>query len=290
MKISLRLIENLKKILRGESVSYSILPESLTDFLVNEGLLNVEYHGTRRSLRTHNAEALAGALRRYHEALSDLDAATVLLTKDSSRAAQAAISGNSKTCNERSCPGFLVNTYRTVNCMLNDREFKIEPADGTAIYIADWKTFVPPSEAVIVGVENMENFLKIRSQKKLFKTIINDEEIDVIFVARYAFSLDLVNWLKSIPNQYVHFGDFDLAGINIFLTQFKPYVGERGSFLIPPDIEERLSHGSQKRYDDQYQKYPQITTSDSEINRLIALIHHFRRSYDQEGYINSIDL
>lgn len=289
MKISLRLIENLKKVLRGESISYSILPKALTDYLVNEGLLNIEHHGTRRSLRTHNTEALAGALRQYNEALSDLDAAILVLTKDASRAAQATISGNSKTHNERSCPGFLVNTYSPVKCMLNGREFKVEPADGSAIYIADWETFVPPSDTVIVGVENMENFLKIRSQKKLFKAIINDEDIDVIFVARYAFSLDLVNWLKSIPNQYIHFGDFDLAGINIFLTQFKPYVGKRGSFLIPPDIEERLSHGSRKRYDDQYQKYLQITTSDSEINRLIALIHHFRRSYDQEGYINSLD-
>lgn len=285
MKLTLRLIHNLRRLLDGESIPYSSLPKSLTVSLVKEGLLNVEYHGSRRCLRTHNVTALAGALPRYNEALCDLDAAEFILSGDGSRTAQASVSGNSKTRSERSCPGFLVNTSSSMECLLSAKAFTIAPTEGSAIYIADWKSFIPPVHALIVGVENMENFLKIRCQKKLFSSCLHQDETQILFVARYAFSSDLTQWLRRIPNRYIHFGDFDLAGINIYLTQFNPSVGERGSFFIPADIEERLRRGSRQRYDVQYSKYQQLTTTDSELNSLIALIHLYRRTYDQEGYI-----
>ncbi len=285
MKLTIRLIENLRKILKGESIPYSSLPKSLTVSLVREGLINVEHHRSRRCLRTHNATALAGALPMYNEALCDLDAAELMLSGDGSRTAQASISGNSKTRSERSCPGFLVNAYSRIECLLNAKAFTIAPTVGSAIYIADWESFIPPVNALVVGIENMENFLKIRCQEKLFSSCLHQDETQILFVARYAFSSDLTQWLGRIHNRYLHFGDFDLAGINIYLTQFKPSVGERGSFFIPTDIEERLGRGSRQRYDEQYSKYQQLTTTDSELNSLIALIHRYRRTYDQEGYI-----
>lgn len=288
MKLTLRLINNLRHIAAGESIPWSALPRSLADSLIEEGVLNIEYHGSHRSLRTHNAHAFLGALPRHNEALRDLDAAVSLLIDDGSRSAQAMISGNSKTRTERSCPGFLVNAFTRIDCLLGGKPFAIEPPEGSAIYIADWQTFIPPASTLIIGVENMENFLRIRDQKPLFSSAMDPEDTQALFVARYAFSKDLEHWLERLPNRYVHFGDFDLAGIDIFLSQFKPYVGDRGSFLIPCDIEQRLSQGSRDRYDIQYIKYSRLTTKDQSLSRLIALIHRYRRTYDQEGYIASV--
>lgn len=175
-----------------------------------------------------------------------------------------------------------------MECLLNAKAFTIAPTEGSAIYIADWESFIPPVNALVVGVENMENFLKIRHQENLFSSCLRQDKTQILFVARYAFSSDLTQWLRLIPNRYLHFGDFDLAGINIFLTQFQPAVGERGSFLIPSDIEERLRHGSRQRYDEQYSKYQQFTTTDTDLNKLITMIHRYRRCYDQEGYIEII--
>lgn len=132
----------------------------------------------------------------------------------------------------------------------------------------------------------MENFLDIRSQKKLFSTYADTPDVRFLFVSRYAFSSDISHWLSRLPNRYLHFGDFDLAGIEIFLTQFKPHLGERGTFLIPSDIEQRIKHGSRKRYDEHYQKYSRLACEDPELSRLISIIHKYRRTYDQEGYIN----
>ena len=83
----------------------------------------------------------------------------------------------------------------------------------------------------------------------------------------------------------LHFGDIDLAGINIFLTEFRPYLGERSSFLIPSDIENRLQIGSQERYDSQLCRFGNLKCDDKRIQAIIDLINKYHRCYDQEGYI-----
>ena len=88
-----------------------------------------------------------------------------------------------------------------------------------------------------------------------------------------------------VPNRYVQFGDFDLAGVHIFLTEFHVHLGARSSFLIPEDIEARLSHGSRKRYDNQYPRFHQLRCDTPDLQQLIDLINKYHRCYDQEGYI-----
>jgi len=286
MRVTKRLIERLQKLTRGEAIAFSSLSQSLSDSLIREGVLTTEYHGGKRVLRAPNPNALMAAMAKYNEALRNLDSAAEIIENEGSRAMQASLSGNSKTRTARSCPGFLVNAYENIECQLDGHAFSINPTEGSAVYIANWESFIPPASVVVVGVENMENFLKIRKQKKLVESFLMPGETGVLFVARYAFSSDLAEWLRLIPNRYLHFGDFDLAGIEIFFTQFWSHVGKRGSFLIPSDIEERISHGSRQRYDEQYAKYAHLTTQDSTLNRLISLIHHYRRTYDQEGYID----
>lgn len=285
MKLTLRLIDNLEKLLRGETLPYSSLAKSMSDSLLREGLLTIEFHGTKRLLRMPSKDALMAALPRFNEALTDIDTAKRILTGDDSRAAQAGLSGNSKIRSKRSCPGFLVNSFSPLQCTLGGVPFSVNPPEGSAVYIADWESFVPPAAALIVGVENMENFLMIRRQRELIESFPFNGETDILFAARYALSSDLADWLRMIPNRYLHFGDFDLAGIEIFLSQFLPAVGDRGSFLIPSDIETRISHGSRHRYDEQYSRYANLTTTDPDLTRLIGIIHRHRRAYDQEGYI-----
>ena len=153
------------------------------------------------------------------------------------------------------------------------------------MFIADWRQFTVPDDVVVVGIENMENFRLIRLQRLLFESVLGD--VPLLFVSRYPQSVDLRSWLQDIPNRYVHFGDFDLAGVNIYLTEFKRYLEDRASLFVPPDIEERLRNGTQKRYDDQYQRFRDLRSEDSEVQALIDLINKYHRGYDQEGYIKS---
>lgn len=164
------------------------------------------------------------------------------------------------------------------------QEFIIHPLEGSFIFVSDWQSFLVPTDVIVVGIENMENFRKIRQQYELFSSIFPNKRL--LFVSRYPQSTDLRSWLETIPNQYTHFGDFDLAGIHIFLSEFHKYLGNRASFLIPSDIEIRLMNGSFERYNVQYLKFKNLSTDIPSLQQLIDLINRFHRGYDQEGYIN----
>ena len=282
MKISKTLINTLQQLIDGESIAYSTLRKDFAETLLAEGLLTVQTHGSRRTFRAIDTIALKNFIQIHYEELrtfgeNDLNSYTT-------RSEQAAETGNSKLVMVRSCPGFPVNSYEPITCSLSRNEFVINPPESSFVFIDNWQQFAIPERVIVVGIENMENFRMIRHQRKLFESVLGD--VPLLFVSRYPQSKDLRNWLMGIPNKYVHFGDFDLAGIHIFLTEFYKYLGNRSEFLVPSDIEQRLAKGSPVRYNKQYGKYCALRTDIQYLQLLIDLINKYHRGYDQEGYID----
>lgn len=281
MKISQTLINTLQQLIDGESVAASTLRKDFAETLMAEDLLTVQTHGSRRTFRAIDTAALKSFLQAHYEELRTVgDKAP---ESYETRAEQAAETGNSKMVKVRSCPGFPVNSYEPIACLLNGGELVINPSEGSFLFITDWKKFAIPEDVIVVGVENMENFRMIRKQRELIESELGAHHF--LFVSRYPQSTDLRSWLQTIPNRYVHFGDFDLAGIHIYLTEFQQYLGNRSSFFIPSDIEKRLQSGSQVRYNSQVSRYRNLKCNDKKTQALINLINKYHRCYDQEGYI-----
>lgn len=273
----------IQALLAGEQVAGSRLNSKLLDELLAEGLLLVISRGSRKTYRARDTEAM----KRF---LVDKDERFRLFEANAydSRALMATETGNSKLVMIRSCPGFPVNSYERVECFLGGEPFPVNPQEGSFLFVSDWKKFTIPEDVVVIGVENMENFRMIRRQRRFFEEYLHTHGLSdkVLFVSRYPQSTDLRRWLCTISNHYLHFGDFDLAGISIYLFEFRQYLGkERSSYLIPDDIESRLKSGSRKRYDEQCEHFKDIKSDILELQRLIELIHKERKAYDQEGYI-----
>lgn len=274
---------SIQALVNGEQIADSRLNSRLRDELLAEGLLMVIPHGSRKSYRARNIEALKRFLIDKDESYRVLN-----VNRADTRAAMAKDTGNSKLVMIRSCPGFPVNSYVPIECTLGGKPFMINPPVGSFLFVSDWETFTIPGDVMVVGVENMENFIMIRKQRKFFDQYLPAHGLSnrVLFVSRYPQSADLRQWLCTVPNHYLHFGDFDLAGIHIFLSEFQQYLGaERSSYLIPDDIASRLKSGSVKRYDEQYSRFKNIKSDVRELQQLIELIHYERKGYDQEGYI-----
>ena len=269
---------SIQALIAGEQVASSRFNSNLLNELMAEGLLTVVTRGSKKSYRARDIEALKRFLIDKDESYRILE-----VNISDSRASMAVETGNSKLVKVRSCPGFPVNTYEPITCLLNDEEIVVNPPAGSFMFVTDWKTFSIPKDVIVVGVENMENFRMIQRQRVLFESEIGKHRF--LFVSRYPQSTDLCSWLQTIPNGYVHFGDFDLAGIHIFLTEFHQKIDHRSSFLIPADIEKRLQKGSQERYNNQITRYGHLKCDDDRIQGLINLINKYRRCYDQEGYI-----
>ena len=274
---------SIQALLAGEQVAGSKLDSKLLDELLAEGLLLVVSRGSRKSYRARDMEALKRFLIDNDESFRIIEA-----NASDSRATMAAETGNSKLVMVRSCPGFPVNSYEPIECLLDGKPFVVNPQEGSFLFVSDWDRFAIPEDVVVVGIENMENFRMIHKQRAFFEEYLHAHKLSdkVLFVSRYPQSTDLRRWLCAISNHYLHFGDFDLAGIHIFLFDFQQYLGkERASFLIPCDIESRLRSGSRKRYDEQYCRFKDIKSDVFDLQQLINLIHRERKAYDQEGYI-----
>lgn len=285
MNITQGLIRNFISLANGETVPASKLRSfrGLSD-MMDDGVLSVIAHGSKRVYKAVDRQQFRNYLAgKYH--LTDLEETFNMLgKKEDDRAKQVQLTGDSKFVHRRVMKGFLVNSYVRIKALLNSKPFIILPPDGSYLFIYDYEQFSIPEDTLVIGIENSENFRKIRQQKWLFDEMFPNRK--VLFVSRYPQneSHDLVKWLGGIPNEYVHFGDLDLAGIRIFVTEFHRYLGSRSSFLIPPDYETRISNGSRERYDAQLPYTKRLTTDNPHLQQLIDCIHKYHRGYDQEGF------
>lgn len=288
------LLRKLIALVSGEVLKSSECKGTLFQDLLKEGLLIPIPCGRGFIYSASDKNSLRNFLSTYDDRFRNLEETLKLLklregapadSVSEHRAFQASLTGNSKLVKTRSCKGFLANSYEPVECKLNGIPFVVNPPSGSFVFIADYENFIPPKDAIVVGIENMENFHFVRSQKKLFREI--SENAPLLFVSRYPQSGDLVKWLKNIPNRYVHFGDLDLAGIHIYQSEFYAHLGERASFFIPLDAEERIANGSKERYDNQIERFEKMELLDSRVEKLAKLIRKYHRGYDQEGYIET---
>lgn len=281
-KISVATAKKILKMLEGDQLPSSALPKTVVTNLRNEELLGVVSHGSRSSYYLFNREASRQYIETYY--LNGKSIENWIATMNSSeetvsRATLVKEVGDSKMLSVRTFRGFLVNSCEPIQIKVNNVTFNLSPIEGIATFIQDPETFRIPPDVVVVGIENGENFRRIRLQRHLFHAE------KVLFVSRYPQSTDLRNWLTHIPNSYIHFGDFDLAGIHIYQTEIFKYIGNRSSFFIPNDIEARIVKGNKDLYDKQYAKFVNMEICDERLGPLVNLIHQYHRVYEQEGYI-----
>lgn len=260
----------------------------MADVLLQEGLMLMHVNGSRCKYFINDAlrEACRLFIAQQFSLRCSLEEWVETSGRQTARAELVEKTGNSKSRRVRTFRGFLVNSYTAIDASLNDKPLVISPMEGSAAFVNDIDSFCIPADVVVVGMENAENFMLIRSQRALFDALLPGRRI--LFVSRYPQNAisNLRAWLLSIRNPYIHFGDFDLAGIHIYLSEFYAYLAERSSFLVPTDIEERLSHGNPALYDQQYAKFKDMEVTDARLLPLVNMIHRYRKGYEQEGYID----
>ena len=274
--------------LNGCEIASSKLSRAMADVLRQEGLVLARVNGSRCKYFVSGTvrEACRMFIAQQFGLRCSLEEWIAASEKPMTRAELVEKTGDSKSRSVSTFRGFLVNSYAPIDAMLNGKPFIVSPMEGSAVFVNDTGGFDVPSDVVVVGMENVENFMQIRRQKSLFDALLPGSRL--LFVCRYPQNTasDLRAWLLRISNPYVHFGDFDLAGIHIYLSEFYAYLGERASFLVPKDIDERLSRGNSALYDRQYARFRDMKVPDVRIQSLVDMIHQYRKGYEQEGYID----
>lgn len=265
----------------GDKIPASKLNHSIFKELILEGIIH-KPGKNRSNIQIIDRQQLKLFLKNHYSIDDLILYIETLKSTDLIRSDLVAIATDSKVRYLRTFKGFLVNCYYPQYATLNNEDVSIYPHEGTFNFIYDFESFIPDKVITIVGIENPENFRHIGRQKYLFNNI------QPLFVSRYPQyqSKDLIRWLQSIPNNYLHFGDFDFAGIGIYLNEFKKYLGNRANLLIPEDIDTLIKkNGSKKRYDDQRINFDLNKIKDNDILHLIDSIHRYKKGLDQEIFI-----
>lgn len=279
--IPLSVSEKLLRLAGGEQLPASAFKHSIVEALIDDGIILERISGrTKKTLYIADADGLHTWLYSRHGINNLADYIRVLKDDSSKRADLIQVSNDSKTQNRRSYKGFLVNSYLPIQTMLNGNLHFIDLPAGAFEFIYDLEHFVPAADVTIVGIENMESFRHIDKLVHLF------HGIKPLFVCRYPQqqAKDLITWLTAIPNDYLHFGDYDLAGINIYMNEYKKHLLARASFFIPGNIGELIArYGNPKLYDKQ--KLAAAAITEQNIAALIDLIHLHKKGLEQEALL-----
>lgn len=276
--IPLAIAEKLHLLANGGQMQASKLKHKIIDELIEEGIIERLVSGrTKVSYYITNKDAFNTYVFQQWSITNLQEYIATLKNAEVTRADLVQVSNDTKTIGIRTFKGFLVNSYRPVACTLNGTTLTVYPPIGTFQFISDYEHFVPAPDVVIAGVENAEVFSYIAKLEYLFGAQ------QILFVSRYPQrqGKDLIKWMQSIPNQYLHIGDYDFAGINIYMQEYKKYLGERASFFIPIDIEVLIQrYGNRKLYDQQ--KLNTAAIVENELTQLIALLHKHKKGLEQE--------
>lgn len=280
MKVPVHIARALQTLTRGERIPSSQVRHTVVNQMLEDGVLQKILLGAGKSVVVAGNP---GALAQYimnHYGISDLEAYIRLqVDEDATRADAVHVAGNSKVRSIRTFKGFLVQSIGAVQAVLHGEPVIVSPLHGTSWFIQDFEHFLPAGDVTIVGVENGENFQRIRAYGHLFANI------NPLFVSRYPQSQDLIRWLKKIPNQYLHFGDLDFEGIRIFIQEYHCHLQDRSQFFIPPETERLLQrYGNRALYAKQATTFQNVTL-DAALERLIAMFHKYGKVLEQEVFI-----
>lgn len=268
MKLTLKIAKILVQLINGVSIPASSASSNVVDVLVRENIL-LRKGKNRKSLELLNESALHLYLANQLQ-INDLTSYILALeNENSTRAEFVKITTDSKTSKERAFKGFLVNSFQPIIAELNKQAITLHPTLGSFVFIYDYEHFTIPSDVTVIGVENAKNFSQIHEQKYLF------DHLKPLFISRYPQNQnkDFIKWMSSIPNNYLHFGDFDLAGIGIYLNEYKKHLGLKATFFIPENIQSILrEYGNRERFNKQKLNFKIEDIQESKIRDLVEII------------------
>ncbi|MBQ6577924.1 MAG: hypothetical protein IJL91_09280, partial [Bacteroidales bacterium] len=229
MKLGVKTIRTLIRLRNGESVNEGELSSrQLKEIIVilrNRGAVSLSRKGTLRGIyHAPDRKRFEEACELVDSSLKNLDAALTLASGEVfSRAEKVALFGNSKQDGAgRTIKGFTILADRDLIISYQTREYVLNPTTG--LHIIDRSALAIPEQVTVIVVENAECLYDLRWIPNVG---LQPDNGPYVILCRFPVCEEAKRWLETIPNRILYFGDFDLAGIRIYETEFKRRLGDR---------------------------------------------------------------
>ena len=289
MNIPKSFTEKLIAIANNETVSIGLFKskqsKDLLDIFLTENILQKSKKRNSFIVYSNNIEQLTNFLRERYGIINLEKYQQLLNNPNSTKSESAQISSNSKTKETKVYSGFFLRTYANIEGKLNGEKLNLKTLKGSSLFISDFRNLIIPNNVTIVGIENPETFYLIENYKHYF------EKYNPLFLLRFN-NKSFIEWLQLIHNKYLHFGDFDLSGIAIYILEYRNKIdSKRCNYFTPKNIDSLIS--SSKNYSDYVKQLndPKVKGLDfenySEVKDLANIIKKYRKTIEQEVLMKS---
>lgn len=284
-RLNLRDLKGLLLLAEEKSIRASLLSRKLLDTLTGEHLVSVKREGRSYIVRASNPELILGFAKRL-AGTDDLESYLSMLEGQQAgikptRAEAARLVNDTKAFGTDVMKGIRLNTIEPVTVSFDGEDYVVDPLRGMSVEIDEQAVLEIDPGIVVVGVENYATFMRIKDYAHLFP---NGPRY--LFTYRSTGRKDSygkwIDWLKRIPNRYIHFGDLDKGGLRIYIDSFRSVLGDRAEFLIPENYEELIRNGSTKLYNEQYGQAAPDVSKDPRIKPLLEAIEGHHKCCEQE--------
>jgi len=252
-------LKTLLKLKEYGELNYSTVPKTLITLLKDEMLIDIITLSSKRKRVVVKEQ--------FYKVYKDIENIYDATTR------KELIHANTHTKAKAIAPqdGLYING----NCEIEN--VKLPLFNNSAIFLKEFPKI--SKDILIIGVENFENLVYFQSQVKFF------QNKNILFVYRNSSMLRWFESFKNLENEIIYFGDFDLAGVDIYLNEILPR-NKNISFYIPKNIEKLIEqHGTNELYKNQLNRYKNISSTIKSIQNLIDTIHKNQKGLEQEFFI-----
>lgn len=279
MNITIEQAKLLKELSEGKKVPLSRLKARIFQQLIQEQVLlrQKESHGW--NIYTDHPQSLLNYLYNHYIRCT-LDEYIERGQAAPSRSNNIRMSGDSKLKETELWQGFYFKVSEPIHAQWQGKPLTLLPyPEGIPVFMPQPETLSLPEGVTVVMIENSENFLKIETQLPLFQGL---KCFFVSFYPREQHSY-FIEWLQKQPNNYVHYGDFDFAGIHIYQSQYKKYVSGESRYLVPSGLLPLFRrYGKRALYNNQLSLQALIKADEPGISELLEIIKREHKGLEQE--------
>ena len=281
MKINKQDFLNIRSLIEvGSITERKFINLKIVSELKSNGSVVSSTKGSRKYIELVKEENIFLLLKNHNyniESILDIETYVEdMFDKNVSRDVIQKHTNNTKSKTSKSMHGLYVSSLEKLDVKLNSESVSILPNDGLGYFFFHTEKVELFENTIVVGVENYQVVWFAKKYAELFS------KPNILFVVITPYMLE---WISSLENEYIHFGDYDLAGVNIYLNKVIPKLSKskKYSMFIPNNIEELIKkYGYSELYENQKQ-YKNLLSDDVEVNRLIKVITKFKKGLEQEG-------
>jgi hypothetical protein len=183
---------------------------------------------------------------------------------------------STKYISSPSLKGLHFSPLDNLDIKINNELVSLVSVNGLGYFFFYTEDIKITKETIVVGVENYQVIWFAKKYKEFFPSD------SILFVVRNQFMRE---WIETLENEYIHFGDYDLAGINIYINDIAPRLKKckKYSMFIPPDIDFLIEEYGDRGLFEKQKRYQSIDVKDRDVFALKEIILKHKKGLEQEG-------